>query len=283
MVLSTIRYHKLVIYNREETYATQSNHRATQWVSLFLMYLFIAGYIVGLVDTARRQVEPIYAFVAVIFFLGGIFIFFAINTQNQMAVTLREKTRETMKTFVNAIDMKDAYTKGHSTHVYAVVKLLFECLPDSEKRSMNRLKLLDAALLHDIGKISIDDEILNNPGQLSRQDWDIIKTHPRNGKKMLDDTCYREISDWVLLHHERMDGTGYYGTQKEDIPIEARIIAIADMYCALCTDRVYRGRKKHDDAIRIMLEAAGTQLDEALVNVFLKIDRQKLEKITAPF
>lgn len=223
--------------------------------------------------------EPIFTFVVVIFFFGSFFIFSAVKSQIAMAARLRGKTLEVMRTFVNAIDMKDSYTKGHSEHIYKIVGLLHDKLPEELRQRINKPKLQDAAMLHDCGKISVKDEILNKVGPLTPEDWASIKTHPLVGQKMLDDTCFREISSWVLYHHERMDGKGYYGLPGADIPIEARMIAIADTYSALSTNRVYRRRLLHEDAVNIMRQAAGTQLDAELLECFLKIDPLALAKL----
>jgi len=195
---------------------------------------------------------------------------------------MRNKNDELINTFVNAVDMKDTYTRGHSEHVYAVTNLFYNALRDDYKKKISRPKLLDAARLHDCGKISIRDDVLNKPGELSAEDWEIIKTHPGNGKRILDDTYLREISDWVLYHHERVDGKGYYGLSGNDIPIESRMIAIADTYSALTTNRIYRSGIRHDRVIDIMLEASGTQLDDKLMQQFLLINPWRLEALLQP-
>ncbi len=280
MVLATIRYHKLLRYNRQSIYDAHKNGDRSHWPITALMYLFIFGFVVGLADTLlSTALAPIYTFIAAIFFFGAGFIYVSVNAQISMNLLLRQKNVEIMKTFVNAIDLKDAYTKGHSEHVYHLVQLLCEQLPDDLLAGINMPKLLDAAMLHDCGKISISDDVLNKPEKLSPQDWEIIRTHPVQGKKMLDDTCYHEISDWVLYHHERIDGKGYYRLPGGDIPLESRIIAIADTYSALSTDRVYRQRFEHARAIEIMVMAAGTQLDSTLMGCFMKIPPESLRKV----
>ena len=279
MVSTTMRYRKLLKYNAEEAY---DSHR-TSWVSpvipLTMMYIFIFGFFVGMADNLMRQVEPIYLFVSFIFFLGAVFINASVVTQTDMATMLRNKSMEVMRTFVNAIDMKDSYTKGHSQHVYQIVDLFYEALPEQMQHKIKKPKLLDAALLHDIGKLNIEDTILNKRGTLTEAEWEVIRMHPLNGKKMMDCTCFVEISDWVLFHHERIDGNGYYKIAKEDIPLESRIIAIADTYSALCTDRVYRDKCSHQDALVVMRDVAGTQLDAELLQVFFTISQRALQAI----
>lgn len=278
IVLATVKYYKMVKLNKEEIYTPGTTRPLTEKVSMVLMVIFIGGYGVGILDTLIREVEPIYYFVGLIFCLGGIFVYAAIDAQSKMLMQLRGKTREVMKTFVNAIDMKDSYTKGHSQHVFQIVAALYDELPDSFRNTINRTKLLDSAMLHDIGKLSIRDEVLNKAGALDDEEWAAIKTHPANGKKILDDTSFANISDWVLYHHERMDGKGYYKIPGHEVPAEARIITVADMYSALCTDRVYRKKKSHEEALKIMEEVSGTQLDPALMRCFVQINREKLER-----
>lgn len=276
IALSIVRYRRMIAYNRQSTYESQTNKWLSERVALLFLYLFFAGFIVGAVDTVVRGVEPMYFFITVIFLLGAIFVFASIYAQEQLILRLREKTMETMKAFVNAIDMKDSYTKGHSQHVYEIIDLFYDRLDSVTQGKISKPKLIDAAMLHDIGKISISDKILNKNGALSDEEWLIIKTHPSNGQKMLAETCYSEIGDWVLYHHERIDGKGYYGLPGDDIPLESRMIAIADTYSALRTDRSYRLKKSHDEAIEIILDASGTQFDEGLVRTFLTIDRESL-------
>ena len=278
MVYATFRYHGLLRYSRETTYKTLKSSGRTEWFSLGMLYVFIATFFVGFANALERELQPLYVYVTVVLFLSSFFIYHSVRTQIGMTARLHDKTMEIMRTFVNAIEMKDAYTKGHSEHVYRVVALLYDTLDAELQQRINKRKLLDAALLHDCGKISVEDAVLNKPGKLTQEDMASIKTHPLTGKKMLDDTCYCDISDWVLYHHERMDGKGYFGLRGEDIPMEARMIAVADTYSALSTDRVYRPRMSYEETVVIMREAAGTQLDPMLVDCFMRIGPKKLER-----
>lgn len=276
MIGTMSKYHALVNFVLEETYEKQSSKFSSEKTTRLLLYLFFAGFFIGIVDTLSNDVEPMRFFITIIFLLGALFVYSSIDTQLNMTQRLSEKTIETMKAFTNAIDMKDAYTKGHSDQVYKISELIYDKLDCDLKCSINKSKLLDAALLHDIGKLSIKDEILNKAGKLTEKEWEIMKLHPVKGKKILEDTCYKDISDFVLYHHERIDGTGYYGLTDRQIPIESKIIAIADTYSALCTNRVYRDALTHDEAITIIRNAAGTQFDSKLVKKFLEIDEQLL-------
>ncbi len=279
MIFATYKYAQLLKRNRQETYTSKNANRMLENVSLILPIMFIFGYAAVFVYSLVVEPPPALLVIAGIFFFGAIFVFVSVKVQVSITGQLHDKTMEVMRTFVNAIDMKDTYTKGHSQHVYRVTELFYEVLPDDMKSKINRSMLLDAALLHDIGKLSISDDVLNKPGPLNEEDWATMKTHPENGKRILDDTSFSGISEWVLYHHERMDGKGYHKLPGDKIPIEARIISIADTYSALCTDRIYRPRKQHDRAIEIMLGATVDQLDGALVKYFTNIDKEALEKL----
>ncbi|MCC8193976.1 MAG: HD-GYP domain-containing protein [Deltaproteobacteria bacterium] len=276
---STLRYRALFRYNRQETYRALAGTPWVETLSLFFLYLFTFGFVAALGQVILKDVDSVYVVVLVFLCLGALFIFFSVNAQVAMAVKLRLKTMELMRTVVNAIDMKDAYTKGHSEHVQKLVALLYDHLDEAVRARIDKHRLLDAALLHDCGKISVRDGVLNKPGHLTVEEWADMKSHPLTGKKMLDDTCFSDISDWVLYHHERMDGKGYFGLEGDDIPLESRMISIADSYSALTTNRIYRPRLSHDEALEIMSAAAGSQFDPFLMGCFLKINRRSLERV----
>lgn len=276
-LVATVRYYKMYRRHREEVYAAQRTRGGSGLVILGFMVVFLAGYVVGMVDVYRSDhTLPMVVFMVGIFFVGGLFIYAMVHTQIRLSGQWREKSLEVMRTFVNVIDCRDSYTKGHSFHVYRIVDLFYEQLEDGLRSRINKSKLLDAAVMHDIGKISLQDGLLQKNGPLAEGEWDQIKMHPANGKQMLDDTAFRDIGDWVLYHHERVDGNGYYNIPMEGIPVESRIIAIADTYAALCTDRVYRPRKEHEAAIDIIKNAAGSQFDTSLVAVFVTLPKAQL-------
>lgn len=119
--------------------------------------------------------------------------------------------------------------------------------------------------------------ILNKPEPLAKEEWEIMKTHPKLSRQILDPLkSLREILPWIEYHHERIDGKGYYGIKEEDIPYPAKIIAVADTYSAITMRRSYKPPKTHEEAVEIMKEVAGTQLDKGLVDVFLKIPKEQL-------
>jgi HD-GYP domain-containing protein (c-di-GMP phosphodiesterase class II) len=275
MILAVVEYQKLLDYYKQESYqALRFGYR----IHLILLYLFIGGFFTALVDSILRAPDLLYTIIAVIFHLGAVYVLFTVKTQAEAALMLREKALEATRAFVNVIDLKDFCTKAHSKHVYDIVSLFYDQLKEFW-HVLSKEKLLDAAILHDIGKINISTEIFRKQEKLTVEEWAIIKAHPAIGKEMLDQTCFSEISDWVKYHHERVDGNGYYGLISEEIPLESKIISIADVYSALCNDRSYRPRLSHAEAVAIISKGAGKQFDPVLVERFLQIDRKILENL----
>jgi HD-GYP domain-containing protein (c-di-GMP phosphodiesterase class II) len=141
-------------------------------------------------------------------------------------------------------------------------------LLDLEPATIERIRL--AGALHDVGKASIDAEILLNPGPPTPEQWDQIRQHPRIGFELLVRAGLDDIAAWVLAHHERVDGLGYpRGLEGDRIPIEAKILAVADAYDAMLTHRVYRAAMAPDEAVAELRDCAGTQFDPTVVDVFI--------------
>jgi len=171
------------------------------------------------------------------------------------------------KSLVYAIEAKDPYTRGHSERVNQYSMLIAEHLGlDQEQKNV----LNWASILHDVGKIGIPESILNKPGKLDDDEFEIIKAHPLKGYTILRPLDQLEASlPGILYHHERYDGQGYpRGLQAEEIPLAARIIAIADTFDAISSNRAYRAAKPGKEALEIINKVAGTQLDAGLVEVF---------------
>jgi putative nucleotidyltransferase with HDIG domain len=133
--------------------------------------------------------------------------------------------------------------------------------------------VLWSAMLHDIGKTKIPDAVLHNPGPLTLAQWSIMKQHPHIGAEIiLRDADLPRVAWLVLCHHERWDGSGYpYGLKGEDIPLGARIIAVADSYCAMTEGRVYRPALAHEEAVAELQRFAGIYYDPRVVEAFLSI------------
>ncbi len=278
MGYSIYAYYKTLAYMREQTYDKSVFNQWIYGASFIMMIFFLIGYIAVGGMFISSHYEPYYIVIAIIFFFGAIFVLCMVNVQTIMSETITNKTAETIKSMVSAMEAKDIYTKGHSEHVRNLSVLIYHHMPTSMRRNINIVKLADAAILHDIGKIGIPDEILNKAGKLSPEEYEIIKRHPKNGKAILENTCYRDICDWILYHHERVDGRGYYNLPGMAIPIEARIITLADIFSALYTDRVYRKRFPLHKVMEIIKGDAGTILDPALVDIFCSISEEEINK-----
>lgn len=179
----------------------------------------------------------------------------------------------TMLTLSNAVDVRDPYTAGHSDRVTIIALLIASQLGLSED-SMKHLKY--AALFHDIGKLGIPDSILLKNDKLTNEEYELIKRHPDIGVSILKNVEFLQNSLPIIQHHhERYSGNGYPdGLTKEEIPIGARVIAIADTYDAMTSDRPYRKGLGHDAAVQEIVKNKGTQFDDLLVDVFLKIENE---------
>ncbi len=179
-------------------------------------------------------------------------------------------------TLAETIEKRDLYTGGHVRRVTEYsVKIGEELkLPAQE---LYELKI--AAILHDIGKIAIPDMILNKPGRLTDEEYEIIKSHPSAGEEILRHISQlKKIAAGVKYHHERYDGKGYpEGLKGEQIPLIARIIAVADTFDAMTSDRPYRKALPLHIAIEELKKNAGTQFDPQVVEAFLRVLEKKEE------
>jgi HD-GYP domain-containing protein (c-di-GMP phosphodiesterase class II) len=180
-----------------------------------------------------------------------------------------------VKSLVFAIEAKDIYTRGHSERVSKYSLLMGERL-GLGKKEYSDLKW--ASILHDIGKIGIPESILNKPARLTDAEYDIIKKHPVKGCEILQPI--EQLADslpGIIHHHERYDGKGYpQGLKGEEIPLIARIIAVADTFDAINSTRAYRGTRSPEKALEIIEEVAGSQLDSRIIDVFKKVYEKDL-------
>lgn len=177
---------------------------------------------------------------------------------------------KTVYTMINALHETNKREEEHSRRVSALCERFGEALALSD-REMNALKSM--SLLHDIGKIAIDEKILNKPGKLSNDEYEDMKRHPEIGYRILSAVPeLNEIAEYVLAHHERWDGNGYpRGLKQEDIPYLARIITIVDAYDAMTSDRSYRDAQDESWAIKELEANAGLQFDPVLVPIFTRV------------
>lgn len=183
--------------------------------------------------------------------------------------------------FADLIEKRDNTTGQHIKRTSAYVRILANELKERGIYNIDEEyveKISSAAPLHDVGKIVISDAILNKPGQLTEEEFEKMKEHTVAGKEMLD-TIIQEVGDQDYLHfaydmslnhHEKWDGSGYpQGIAGEDIPLSARIMAVADVFDALITKRCYKEAYSYEQAFEIIQNSSGTHFDPVLVEVFL--------------
>ena len=178
--------------------------------------------------------------------------------------------REMAEAFAKVIDIKDSYTNGHSTRVAQYTAMLTKELGYDFETIENYYNI---ALLHDIGKISIPKQILNKPGKLTNLEFNMIKSHSYKGYEILKDiSIMPDLAIGAGAHHERPDGKGYpRGLKGDEIPRVAQIIAVADTFDAMYSDRPYRKRMNFEKAVSIIKEVSGTQLESDVVDAFLRL------------
>lgn len=198
------------------------------------------------------------------------------SSKTQILCDLSELFYKTIKSIAFALDAKDKYTHGHSMRVtlYSLALAKNLNLPDELLEEIET-----TGLLHDIGKIAIPENILLKPGKLTPEEFDVIKTHPELGEKLVFGIeKLKLVSNWLKSHHERYDGNGYPdGLVGESIPISSRIIAIADTYDAMTSDRSYRAALPHEVAIDEIKRCMGSQFDPKLAELFISIGDEILQ------
>lgn len=235
-----------------------------KWAIPSLIALVPQGYLLAV----------IYAYLGVI----GAFFYFvplllARYSFNQYVETKAAHV-SVVQALATALEAKDSYTKGHSDRVARYVELICRQLRLSEKFIE---ELIQAAAMHDIGKIGIPEEILNKPNRLSNQEYELIKAHPTIGYRILTEVDFlASVADVIKYHHEWFDGSqGYPNELKMDeIPLGARILMVADCFDAMTTDRPYRKALSVEQAIDELVKGSGAQFDPHVVEAFIECIRQ---------
>ena len=189
-----------------------------------------------------------------------------------------EIINESIETFIGFIDAKDSYTQGHSKRVATYTTLLAKEMGYSGEELD---KIYYIALLHDAGKIGVPDNILGKPGKLTKEEFEVIKSHTTRGGEILSNfKSLPNVGQGALYHHERYDGTGYpKGLKGEEIPLIARIICVADSFDAMNTSRVYRKNLTRENIISELETHKGTQFDPQIADIMLRLIKEGKVKI----
>ena len=208
------------------------------------------------------------------------------ETFRALAVSLEESQRARERSYVEAVgavvtaaDARDHETTGHSFRValYAVTLAKAMGIHGEELKAIEW-----GALLHDVGKMVVPDEILRKVGPLTEREWHIMKQHPTWGFDMLAEVSFLQpaVLDIIYCHHERWDGQGYpRGVAGEGIPLAARIFAVVDTYDAITSDRPYRRARGHQTAVTELQRVAGQQFDPQVVEVFRNLPEVEMRRL----
>lgn len=194
------------------------------------------------------------------------------NQVNQIIESSDLTIEQVVKSFILSIEAKDSYTFGHSERVSRYALGLAQLLPQfQDEQRLKSLRL--SGLLHDIGKINIPESILTKNTKLTEEEYELVKTHPIVGNRMVDKiSTLGSLKPGVLYHHERWDGKGYpAGLSEEEIPLEARILAIADAFDAMTSSRAYREPLSFQDAYKNLYLGRGTQFDPKLIHMLQSV------------
>ncbi|RPJ81609.1 MAG: HD-GYP domain-containing protein, partial [Acidobacteria bacterium] len=197
-----------------------------------------------------------------------------VEDANRHLTELNDLYLSTVETLAAAIDAKDQIAHGHIRRVQHYATRLTRALGITGESDLKAIEA--AALLHDMGKLSVPEFILNKPGRLTESEYDRIKLHAEIGATILSQVKFPyPVVPIVRHHHENWDGSGYPdGIAGEHIPVGARILAVVDCYDALTSDRPYRPALKSDQALAIILERRGTMYDPRVVDAFLEVNRE---------
>ncbi|MGB9907255.1 MAG: HD-GYP domain-containing protein [Candidatus Saccharicenans sp.] len=192
---------------------------------------------------------------------------------------LEEIYDTTVENLMTALDLRDVETFGHSRTVSKYSQVLAEVLGIRDQSTLDNIR--KGALLHDIGKIAIPDSILKKPGPLTPGEWEKIKLHPALGYGLIKEMkLLKEVGNIILYHHEKYDGSGYpRGLKKEEIPLEARIFALADALDAITSHRPYRPEQDFLTARQEIVNHSGSQFDPLVVEAFCALELDRWERI----
>jgi diguanylate cyclase (GGDEF)-like protein len=180
-----------------------------------------------------------------------------------------ERHAATMRALAEVIDERE---RGSGTHSQAVARYAAAIARELGLASDSIERVRFGGIVHDVGKVGVPDSILRKPGWLSAEDWIEMRRHPEVGARILSGAQLADVSEWVLAHHERPDGSGYpAGLAGSAIPVEARILAVADAYEAMTSHRVYRAALTPEQARTELVRCAGTQFDSRVVEAFLRV------------
>ncbi len=258
-----LSYHKLLTHGIKE--------RLLDYVVLCLIILFVIVYVIIF------TLQVLSFWIGLILFSGAIFVTVVLAWIYRLVDSEKENCLALSKSLISVIEARDPNLNGHSIHVQELAMLMHSYLPMSMRKQLNKDSLSYAALFHDVGKLGIPEAILNKPGKLTDEEWVTMRRHPDIALKILEPVnFFAGMLDWIQYHHERIDGTGYHKMKGDEIPLGARLIAVADTYSAITMTRSYKSSRSYEEAIEIIKGAADSQLDGELVSIFCSIPKEEV-------
>ncbi len=262
---------RLLLYHRKMTRGGGLSRRILDYIVLFLIVTFLIVYII----IFSLQIPSIW--IGFILFSGAIFVTVVLAWIFRLVDSEKENSLSLSKALISVIEARDPNLNGHSIHVQELSLLLHSYLPVAMRKQLDRDSLSYAALFHDVGKLGIPEAILNKPGKLTDEEWVTMRRHPDIAMSILNHVnFFSDMLDWIQYHHERIDGAGYHGLSGEQIPLGARLIAVADTYSAITMTRSYKSSKSYEEAIAIIKSVSGSQLDGELVSIFCSIPKEEV-------
>jgi len=260
------------IAQRSSPYRIWHDHFA--WLSLN----YLSGASISSLLVVVYQTDPGWPFLAVVPLLLILYVTFResmarVADANHHIGELNQLYLATVQTLAAAIDAKDQVTHGHIKRVQNYARELAIAIGIKSEIQLKAIQA--AAVLHDTGKIAIPEAILNKPGPLTTDEFEVMKQHAAMGADIISSVNFPyPVEPIVRYHHENWDGTGYpEGLMGTDIPIGARILSVVDCFDALTSDRPYRGRLSDSEAVEILLKRRGNMYDPLVVDTFLRVHR----------
>ena len=243
--------------------------------SLFSLHAFLDWP--GNYMEQANQAGELVSFWVVGLIAGGLF-----EREQSLLRDLAKANEETLVGLVSALDLRERNTRLHSQRVKEYTLLLADRFGVAEA---TKKAIGFGALLHDVGKIAVPDRILLKPEGLTQEEWNVMHAHPLAGYGIVKRIGFlHEAAEIVRAHHERYDGSGYpRGLKGEEIPIGARLFAVADVYDALTSRRPYRSPVSHDEALIRIREKSGTYFDHSVVEAFEAIPPELLRAVTEKY
>lgn len=216
------------------------------------------------------------------FWVIGLIPGWLFDRQRSLLQDLANANEETLLGLVSALDLREHNTRLHSQRVREYTELIADRLHVDEKK---KREIGFGALLHDVGKIAVPDQILLKPGKLTDQEWGEMRKHPEVGCRIVKRIGFlKDAAEVIHAHHEKFDGTGYpRGLKGESIPLGARMFMVADVYDALTSERPYRSPITYEEAAAEIKRLSGSHFDPVIVDTFMAIAPEQLQEIAVRY